>query len=209
MLQALVVSNAIVGLEAMFPSSERVRYRFAVTGPDFELDLAGIDLLIVPNGSDHVALYRNRAHVSAFLERGKTLFCFDGWFTGWVPGHRWVHDNGKPTRAVRYSIGTDRHGLFRGVDLDHFQYYHGISGWWACGYIEAAPGAEVLLHDTWGRPVLVLDECTTPGRMCLSASGPLGEVVGHETIPNGLMGFYQNLLAYVLATHSTPAHVPA
>lgn len=126
------------------------------------------DLLVVPNGSDHVALWRARDAVRAHLDLGGGLFVEDGWFTDWVPNNRWVHDNTYPTRDVRYSVHNDRHGLFTGINLDAFNVQDGISGWWACGFIEPSATADVVLVDTWNRPVVVVD-----GAMFLTASGPL------------------------------------
>ncbi len=175
MLDAVVISNAIIGLDRMFASNDRVRYRFAHVTPDFSVDLTGVDLLVVPNGCDHVAMLSIEDTVRDFLARGGTLFCFDGWFTDWMPGNQWRMDNSKPSREVRYHVETDRHGLMDGVDMDELQFNHGISGWWSCGYIDTADGADVVLADTWNRPVIVLDEVTTPGRIVLTASGPLGD----------------------------------
>ena len=203
MLNALVVDNGIFGLEDLFRSSDRVTYRFQRTGPGFTPDLAGADVLIVPNGSDHVAMAGARDAVRDYLDAGGALLCFDGWFTDWVPGNRWVHDNSKATRDMRYAVGTDRHGLLRDVTLDHLQFNHGISGWWACGYIEAAAGADVLLHDTWQRPIVVLDEATTSGTIVLTASGPLADYTAGELA--GLGELYRNILAF-LARKTASTH---
>src|SRR5262245_11813952 len=142
-------------------------------------------------------MWRARESVRRTLDRGGALVCADGWFTDWVPGHRWVHDNSHPTCEVRYRIGVDRHRLLDGIDLDQFIFSHGVSGWWACGYLESPPHADVLLEDTWGRPVMVLDEDTTAGRMLLTASGPLAEGYGGET---DLQRFWQRALVHL----STP-----
>lgn len=195
-LDAVVISNGLEGLGRMFPSDERVRFRTVPTSPDFAPDFAGADLVVVPNGSDHVAMQRAAGAVRTHLDGGGALFCFDGWFTPWVPGNRWVMDNSKATKDVRYRVRTDRHGLFAGVPVADFEFSHGMSGWWACGYIEPAPGADVVLEDTWGRAVVVLDEATTPGMMLLTASGPLAGVrFGAEHA--GLFTLYEHLLPFV------------
>jgi hypothetical protein len=31
--------------------------------------------------------------VANFLNDGKALFCFDGWFTNWVPNNQWIMSN--------------------------------------------------------------------------------------------------------------------
>ena len=206
MLSALVISNGIGAAEA-YRSNTDIRYDVIEIGPGFRFDADGYDVLLVPNGTDHVAMLHARDDVRAVLERGGALFCFCGWFTDWVPGNRWIHDNSYPTKDVRHHLGIDRHGLFAGVDLAKFDHNrHGISGWWACGYIEPAPDADAVLLDTWGRAVVVLDEATTPGLILATASGPLGDFGDYGG--GALAAVYGHLLRYVAARRpqSTPAH---
>lgn len=196
MIQAAIISNGITGLDHFFRSNDHVNYRMEPITSRFDPDFSGDDLVIVPNGSDHIAMLRIRDRIRDLLESGRGVMCFDGWFTDWVPGNRWVMDNQKPTRDVRYRVRTDRHGLFDGVDVDHLTFSHGISGWWACGYIEPHPDADVLLEDTWGRAVIVLDEVSTPGTMILTASGPLGDA-SFDDNPNDLRKLYHNFLTFI------------
>lgn len=175
MIKAIVVDNGIVGLRPCFQSNEKIQYDWALLDGKNQADFSAYDLLIVPNGSDQVALSRMCGAIHTFLEAGKTLFCFDGWFLDWLPGNQWLMDNSKKTIDIRYYIQADPYRFFEGVDLNAFIFSNGISGWWACGYIDAAPGATVILQDTWQRPIMVLDEVTTKGKMFLTASGPLGD----------------------------------
>jgi hypothetical protein len=196
-VQAAVVCNATGAADAYLATGSGSNFRRIPTGPAFALDLDGIDLLLVPNGTDHVAMARAVPAVLAFLERGGTLACFDGWVTPWVPGHEWVMDNQYRTIDVRYRAGRDRFGLLEGVDIEALTFRHGISGWWACGYIEAARGADLLLGDIWGRPIMVVDTTTTPGAMILTASGPVGpatEVADQSA--RALDRLYDNILKF-------------
>ena len=176
MLNALVISNGI-GAAEHYASTGDIHYTVAEVGPGFRLELDGYDVLLVPNGSDHVAMWRMRDEVRAFLERGGALSI-----------HR---------------VGTDRHGLFAGVDLAKFDHNaHGISGWWACGFIEPAPGADAVLLDTWGRALVVLDEATTPGLILATASGPLGDFGNYGG--GVLAAVYRHLLRYVASRRVAP-----
>jgi hypothetical protein len=198
MLRGLVVANGI-GSELAFPSEARIHYDIVEIDEHFQLSLNGYDLLIAPNGTDHVALYRQRHLIRDFLNAGNALLACCGWFLDWVPGNRWLHDNSHPTRAMRHAIGLDRHGLLRNVDLSRLDHNrHGISGWWACGYIEPATCADVLIHDTWGRAIVVLDSNSTRGTMLLTASGPLGYAShdGVEAEPTQVL--YENFLDYLV-----------
>jgi hypothetical protein len=174
-LKAIVVSNGIHGIEEYFKSNAEVEYHIEQVTANFNPDLSPYNLLIVPNGSDQIAMLKIKAKVVDFLSQGKTLFCFDGWFTDWIPQNQWVMDNSKKTIDVRYRIKSDANNLMNNVAVDELTFNHGISGWWSCGYIKAAAVAEVILEDTWQRPIIVLDELSTNGTIILTASGPLGD----------------------------------
>lgn len=202
MIQAKVISNGIVGLDDhMFRPNERIQYDFEEISEDFNPVLEGYDLLIVPNGSDQVAMLKIKDKIRRFLEDGNALFCFDGWFTNWIPGNQWVMDNTKKTIDIRYRIKTDRYNLFDGVDVKSLNFSHGISGWWACGYIEAAQGADVVMVDTWKRPMIVLDEVSTNGMMVLTASGPVADYTYATTDDDDSMQdigkLYRNFLTLI------------
>ncbi|MFD2784543.1 hypothetical protein [Hymenobacter rubripertinctus] len=205
MLQALLISNGLQGLEKYYVSNELVHYTTCFVTGDFNPDLTPYDLLVVPNGSDHVAMLKIKDQVSAFLDAGKALVCCDGFFTAWVPGNQWLMDNSRRTLDVRYTPGPDAHGLLENLPLDELNFSHGMSGWWSCGYIQAAPGAEVLLADTWQRPIVVLDEVSTPGRMLLTASGPLADVTYAGKSETASVTLYRNFLR-LLSSETVPAH---
>ncbi|MFK7924813.1 MAG: hypothetical protein AB8H47_22835 [Bacteroidia bacterium] len=201
MIKALLVHNHIEGLTETYQSSERIQYDFAYVEQDFNPDLTPYDLLVVPCGTDQVAMLKIKDKVKAFLEAGKTVFCFDGWFTDWLPQNRWILDNSKKTIDIRYHLKDDPYGLFNGVDINSLIYSNGISGWWACGYIEPAPAATILLEDTWQRPIMVMDDKTTPGKMIMTASGPLSDktygTTDDDASESDIARLYSNLLAFV------------
>lgn len=192
-MRAAYISNDVEGLDEQFAKQGQLKFEKLLIGQDFKPNLTPYDLVLVPNGSDHVALGSIKDDIRAFLKAGKSLFCFDGWFNDWLPGNTWVYDISKPTKDVRYSICNPPQGLMAGVRLDDFQFMEGISGWWACGYIEPAPGAQVVMTDTWHRPVVVWDQKTTPGTLFMTASGPLGfqTIAGKR---NGLTQLFENAL---------------
>jgi len=202
MIEAAVISNGLQGVHAYFISNHRVRYHFLEVDEHFNPDLAPYELLVVPNGCDHIAMAKIKDSVKHFLDAGKSLFCMDGWFTDWVPGNQWVMDNSKKSIDVRYTLCTDRHNLFNDINIDSFIFSHGISGWWSCGYIIPAPHADVILKDTWNRAIIVLDETTTNGVMFLTASAPLGDTAGQATDDRNsmkdLVKLYQQLLDLII-----------
>ncbi|TXD83513.1 hypothetical protein ESY86_09140 [Subsaximicrobium wynnwilliamsii] len=202
MIQAAVISNGLQGIHRYFVSNEKVNYSVLEIEEDFNPDLTPYDLLVVPNGCDHIAMAKIKDKVASFLEEGNALFCFDGWFTNWIPGNQWVMSNEKKTIDIRYKVKTDTYNLFEGIDIDKLIYNHNISGWWACGYIDASKNADVIVEDTWQRPIIVLDEKTTNGTIILTASGPLGDSgaipTDDESSYSVLGQLYQNMLSLII-----------
>ncbi|MBC3784119.1 hypothetical protein [Spirosoma utsteinense] len=199
MLNALIISNNIVGLTDYYVSNDLVTYTIAHVSGHFNPDLTPYDVLVVPNGSDHIAMLRIKDKVRAFLDEGKAVICSDGWFTSWVPGNQWVMDNTKRTMDTRYFLKTDAYKLLADVDIDELIYSHGMTGWWACGYIDAAPGADVVVEDTWQRPIVVLDEVSTAGILFLTASGPLADVTHAGEKEVALVKLYRNFMRMLVS----------
>ncbi|ARN78800.1 hypothetical protein BST97_12815 [Nonlabens spongiae] len=198
MIKAAVISNGLEGLHHQFNSIEEVNYDILTIDAHFDPDLDLYDVLVVPNGSDHIALFKIKDKIKSFLDQGKALICVDGWFTRWIPGNQWIMDNTKKTIDVRYKIKNDRYGIFEDVDINSFIYSHGISGWWACGYIDAAPEADIVVEDTWNRPIIVLDEHTTNGLIFMTASGPLADATGQTTDDKSSMSDLPKLFKNVI-----------
>ncbi|MBA2409976.1 MAG: hypothetical protein H0V62_09485 [Gammaproteobacteria bacterium] len=158
MLKAVLIDNGVTGATRYFRDSEQVRYRIERVRDGWSPDFSHGDLVVVPNGADHVALYEVRDRIAAFLAQGGTLACFCGFFTPWIPGNVWVHDNTRPLREVRYRMINDPLDLMNGVELDQLTFEsHGISGWWACGHIETAHPESVVLADNFDRVVMIAD----------------------------------------------------
>lgn len=204
MLQAALIDNGTYGTSHYFADSAQLRFRRERIGPDWSPKFDGDDLIVVPNGSDHVALYRQRTAIDRLLQRGGSVLCFCGFFTPWLPGNVWVHDNLRPNREVRYHAVNDPLGLLDGVDIEQLAINeHGIRGWWACGDIHTDHADSVVLADTWNRAVLVADTRSTPGLIITTASGPLGDADPSAPAGDGLVGLYRNVIRAVLAQRET------
>ncbi|MBA2408364.1 MAG: hypothetical protein H0V62_00815 [Gammaproteobacteria bacterium] len=194
MLKAALIDNGVVGVTGYFRDSEQVRYRIERVSDAWSPDFSGDDLVVVPNGADHVALFEVRDHIAAFLARGGTLACFCGFFTPWIPGNVWIHDNSKPLREVRYRVLDDPLGLMEGVELEQLTFEsHGISGWWACGHIQTAHPESIVLADNFDRVVMIADTRSTQGLIVTTASGPLGDW-DPNTPSSGLQRLYRNII---------------
>lgn len=199
-IKAAVISNGIEGLQKYFNSSKVIEYTFLEITKNFNPNLDDFSILIVPNGSDNIAMLKIKEKVSQFLENGNVLFCFDGWFTDWIPNNQWIMSNDIKTIDQRYTSTSDSHNLLENVNINELIFNNNISGWWSCGYIKSSSKAEVILQDTLGRPIVVLDEKSTNGIIFLTASGPLGDM-GIDNKVNysnsSLRHLFQNVLFYV------------
>ncbi len=200
-MKAAVISNSIEGIEKYFVANDRIDYTFLEVIKDFNPNLEPYDLLIVPNGSDNIAMAKLKNKVADFLNDGKTLFCFDGWFTDWIPGNQWIMNNELKSIDLRYSIKDDPYNLFENVDINELIYNHKISGWWSCGFIKTSPQTIVLMEDTWNRPIIAIDETSTKGTIVMTASGPLGDGAAIPTEEksdgNALTQLYRNMVEMV------------
>ncbi len=138
-----------------------------------QTDLSTYDVFIAPNGTDHVALYRNREKIQSFLDDGKALLCFCGWTTDWIPGSTWEMQYDIPLRTYEITFPNPSHPLLRGIKIDEVNISNGKRGFWVCGHINPAPGAEPLMVNNLNQAVMILDEHTTKGTIVATASGPL------------------------------------
>lgn len=198
MLSIAVVDNGIHGLRRFFVDSATRRYRFEPIVRAWTPTFAE-DVVIVPNGSDHLSLYRARHSFEAVLARGGAVLCFCGCYTPWLPGTVWRPDNTRPNRDVRYHVVNDPLGLMGDVDPQCLSTNSaGISGWWACGELVTAHAQSVVLADTWERAVLIADTRSTPGLIIATASGPLGDRGDDdETGSAGTARLFRNILRAV------------
>jgi hypothetical protein len=194
-LNAALIDSGVTGGVSYFADGPQVRYRVERITLDWQPDFTDDDLLIVPNGANHVALYEARAAIAAFLQRGGVLFCFCGNFTPWIPGSSWAHDNRHPLRELRYEIALDPLGLMRGVDPEALcRNAHDIRGWWACGEILAEHPGAVVLRDNFGRSLMIADRDSSPGLIITTASGPLGDADPASPATSITTALYRNLI---------------
>jgi len=207
MLNVALIDSGVYGTTQYFAETPEVRYRIERIRDRWQPDFSADDLVVVPNGANHVALYEARGPIRTFLDRGGTLACFCGFFTPWIPGNQWVHDNRQPLHAVRYRARPDRLGLLEGVDINQLSVEpHGISGWWACGEIITDYPDSVLLEDNFGRMVMVADTTSTPGLIIATASGPLGDP--DPSAPSqGIAKVYRNIIRAAAIRNLESTHV--
>lgn len=189
-----LVDNGVFGLDQYYVAAPGVRYRHVRVTARWRPDFGDDDVVLVPNGADHVALFEARHALAGVLARGGVVLCFCGFFTPWLPGNQWRHDIGAPLATLRYELAHDPLGLFDEVAPESLCVdAHGIRGGWACGAIDTAHEASVVLRDNVGRVLMVADRCSTRGLIIATASGPLWDDA--PTLPaEGARRVYRNVL---------------
>ena len=198
MINAAVVNSGVHGSKNGFKDNDQIKYTYLDITKNFNPDLSSFNLLLTGNPTDHVALYKIKDKIADFLDAGKSLFCFSGWYTNYIPGNRWVMERDIKSIDIRYYKESDKNNLLDGVNIDELIFMNGISGWWACGHIEASPNAEILLVDILNRPIMILDEQTTNGTIICTSGGPLNgrKSKNEENLP-AVNVLYNNLIDYI------------
>jgi len=78
MIGAAVIDTGLSWIGACYPATAAIDFSLLPARSAHTSDLHRHDWVVVPNGSDHVALWRARSAVSSVLERGGVLICGDG-----------------------------------------------------------------------------------------------------------------------------------
>lgn len=206
MVKVAVLNNGYEDQSEYFISSSEAIYFFIDIGNDFSLELNSYSCLIIPFGSDNVALYRCRSSIQNFLNQGNTVLSFDGCYTNWLPGIQWFMDNSYPTKKMRYKLYEDTYGLFKEVDLKGLIYSSKKSGWWTNGFLHPQPTSHTIMCDNYNRPIMVLDEEKTNGLIIAISAAPLSSEVSHITndtrSQQSLKALYNNIMDFIVKRYS-------
>lgn len=197
----IAILNNGTGEPSMLYRTERLsahRFEFIPALQLGRTDLSPFDMFIAPNGTDHVALYKSREKIRAFLDEGKIVMCFCGWTTDWIPGARWVMQTDIPLRTYSIRFPNPAHPVLEGVGIEEVNLSNGKRGFWSCGHIEVTPNAEVLMMNNLNQCVMFVDEKTTRGAIVATASAPVpgfGEK-GKEGNLHAFDQLFENLLRW-------------
>jgi hypothetical protein len=189
-----LIHSGVAGTVECYADDALHRYRVERIGRAWRPCFADDDVVLVPNGANHLALFEARASLHEFVARGGALLCFCGFFMPWLPGLHWRHNFCHPLRDVSYHLVHDSLGLFDGVSAHELCVdEHGLRGGWACGEILDAPEHSVVLRDNFQRVLMVADQRRHAGLVIATASGPLFDDQGGTTA-SGARRVYRNIL---------------
>ena len=123
-------------------------------------DLSNYDTLVFPRGTDQEIVYTEREKIGAFLESKGILISFGEVTMGWIPGCLW--DGVKPEDDEPLLIKKE-HQILKDLDPEDLHWHKGATGWCCHGHFIAPPGAEILVTNTLGDPIMYIDRQSTKG----------------------------------------------
>ncbi len=152
-----------------------VRQRMAVEDvyrlPD--LDLEPYLGLHISGMVDQEFLFRERAVISAFLDRGRVVVFCGHLLRPWLPGCGTFVP--APVTSYRdYVVEiVAPHPVYEGVEARDLTFRRGVAGFFARGHHPPPPGAEVLATLAGGQPITWIDRSTTNGTVFVHSGNDL------------------------------------
>ena len=131
-----------------------------------EMDLAAYHVLICPRGTDQEILYAVRHKIKEFLNSGKIVISFGEVTKEWLPSCKW--EGVKPEDDDPLEI-KQNHPLFEELEPQDLHWHKGATGWCCHGHFVAPVGADILVTNMLGDPVMYIDRQSTKG-VILAAS---------------------------------------
>ncbi len=132
-----------------------------------ETNLFVYDVLILPRGTDQEILYRVRDKIAAYLDSGKIVISFGEVTNKWLPACTW--DGVKPEDDEPLTIHHRHPVILDNLKPDDLHWHKGATGWCCHGHFIAPEGAEILVTNMLGDPVMYIDRHSTKG-VILAAS---------------------------------------
>lgn len=188
MRRLLVVANGAAPEERLFRDRRLMPYvSETVYLPDLpRRGTRGIDILLVPEGSDRRRLAAATGVIGALLERGGTVVTFGDQQSDWLPGADWTF------RSVADASGLEA------LSPDHpfhREVWRPEAAWHHHGILDPPPGAQVLLATEDGRAVAYIDEATTKGVIVAATVDPIAHA-GRSRLPSAF-NFFERFLAWI------------
>jgi len=131
-----------------------------------KMDLSTYNVLIFPRGTDQEVVYSVKDKIEELLNLGNMVISFGEVTKEWLPSCRW--DGVKPEDDGPLLIKKE-HPIFKNLKPEDLHWHKGATGWCCHGHFIAPPGAEVLVTNCLGDPVMYIDCHSTKG-IILAAS---------------------------------------
>ncbi|MGO0122384.1 hypothetical protein [Desulfothermobacter acidiphilus] len=132
-----------------------------------ETDLSVFHVLFFPRGTDQEMAYACREKIKEFLLSGKMVIALGEITEPWLPGCHWagvVPEDDGPVVIKKV------HPILRGLKPEDLHWHRGATGWCCHGHFVPPPGAEVLVTNLRGDPLLYVDRhSAAPGVIVASS----------------------------------------
>lgn len=130
------------------------------------VDLSSYHILLFPRGTDQEMAYTMRDEITKFLDSRKIVISFGEVTKGWLPSCNW--GGVKPEDDGPLEI-KKKHPILKNLRSEDLHWHKGATGWCCHGHFLAPPGAEILVTNSLGDPVMYVDRQSTNG-IILAAS---------------------------------------
>lgn len=157
-----------------------------------KIDFLSYDALIFPRGTDQEMVYNIRHKIREFLDLKKIVVSLGEVTKNWLPSCKW--DGVKPEDDEALLIKV-KHPLLENIEADGLHWHKGSTGWCCHGHFIAPPGAEVLVTNSLGDPVMYIDRQSTKG--IILAASQLDAVCHMFHNIEGAKGLFNNILNWV------------
>ncbi|MCD6167840.1 MAG: hypothetical protein J7J33_00835 [Caldisericia bacterium] len=131
-----------------------------------KIELSRYAILIFPRGTDQEIVYAEREKIKKFLQYKGIVVSFGEVTKEWLPGCRW--GGVKPEDDGPLLIKKN-HPVLKGLRPDDLHWHKGATGWCCHGHFVAPAGAEILVTNMLGDPIMYIDRQSTKG-VILAAS---------------------------------------
>ncbi|MGD9116557.1 MAG: hypothetical protein PVJ61_05195 [Dehalococcoidia bacterium] len=156
-----------------------------------DIDLMDYDIIIFPRGTDQEVAYAQRDRLREFLDSGKVLLSFGELTEAWLPGCHWA---GVVPEDDGLLVIKQPHPILEKLTPEDLFWHKGSTGWCCHGHFTEAGGAEVLVTNSLGDPIMYIDRQSTRG-VILAASQLDAVCHTYHGIP-GAKALLDNIIAW-------------
>lgn len=147
-----------------------------------QVELAGFTGLIITNYVDEQFMVKHKALFEAYLDQGGVIFSFAEMDESYLPNAPIWHRSPTAIKDREIKIVDPTYPLFDGIDEYDLNYRDGVKGFFTRGYFKELPaGAQVIVEDELGAPIMYVDRTSTNGVIINGAGTDLYQMYRIET----------------------------
>lgn len=166
-------------------------------------DLSQFAGLMITNFVDESFMLTHKEILEQYLDTGGVIFSFAEMSESYLPNAPIWHRSPTPIREREIIVVEPINPIFEGIDPYDLNVRQGVKGFFTRGYFEEIPaGAEVIVQDELGKPVIYIDRKSTNGVLIVGSGTDLYQVYRSEQssanrlttqIPNYIRTLHQEL----------------